>query len=516
MANQTISMAKIRQILRFYCQGKSKLEIASLTGVSRNTLKKYIIRFKKENLPLEQIESLTDHELEILFGNQPEPVKDKRYDDLVKLLPSLEKEIKKKGMTREELWQQYIVQYPDGYQRTRFKEYFSEFINQPSPVMHIDHKAGDKLYIDFAGAKLQIIDPELDQDTEVEVFVAILGCSQLTYVEAVYSQKKEDLIKACENALRYFGGSPQAIVPDNLKSAVTKSSKFEPHINEDFAAFAEHYGMAVIPARAYKPKDKSLVEGMVKIIYRKIYTSLGGQVHYDLASLNHAISTSLEMLNNASFKGRDYSRRQQFDEIEKTTLQPLPDYTYESKHQAVVTVMKNGHVCLSADKHYYSVPYTYIGKKIKILYNASQVDIYYRYEKIASHDRNYRKYQYTTLAQHLASAHKYLTDWTPENFIEQAYAISPAVASYISLVLEHKHHPEQAYKSCSGILGLARKVGKERLTKACSRAASYGMYNYPIVLDILDRKLDQVKEEDEHPSQNMPDHDNIRGENYYE
>lgn len=516
MANKTISMAKIRQVLRYYCQGKSKLQIASLTGVSRNTLKKYINRFKRENLSLEQVESFTDHELEILFGSQAEPVRDKRYDDLAKLLPTLEKEIKKKGMTQELLWQQYIAQYPDGYQRTRFKEFFSEYINQPSPVMHIEHKAGDKMYIDFAGEKLLLIDPETLQDIEVEVFVAILGCSQLAYVEAVYSQKKEDLIKACENALKYFGGAPQAIVPDNLKSAVTKSSKYEPQINEDFAAFAEHYGMVVIPARAYKPRDKSLVEGMVKIIYRRIYTSLQGRVHYDLNSLNQAIYSCLEQLNNAPFKGRDYSRRQQFEEIEKSVLQSLPEIGYESRKQSVVTVMKNGHVCLSEDKHYYSVPYTYIGKKIKILYSSSQVDIYYRYERIASHERNYKKYQYTTLPQHLASTHKYLTEWTPENFIEQAYAVSAEVASYIALVLEHKHHPEQAYKSCSGILSLARKVGKERLSRACRRASSYGIYNYPILVDILDRKLDQIKEEEDASSTNMPDHDNIRGENYYQ
>lgn len=515
MANQTIPMAKIRQILRYFSQGKSKLQIAELTGTSRNTLKKYIHRFHQEALSLEQIELMSDHELEILFGQAPVSKIDKRYEDLLKILPLLEKEMKRKGMTLQKIWEQYILEHPDGYLKSQFHYHYSEYVKRPEPVMRIQHKAGDKVYIDFAGDKLPLVDEHTGEIKETEVFIAILGCSQLTYVEAVSSQKKEDLIKACENALHYFGGAPLAVVPDNLKSAVTKSSRYEPVINEAFAGFAEHYSMAVLPARAYKPRDKALVEGMVKIVYRRIYTALAQQMHHSLESLNHAIQIALEQLNNASFKGKDYSRRQQFEDVEKASLQVLPLQKYENRLQSVVTVMKNGHVCLGIDKHYYSVPYHYIGKKVKILFNTSDVEIYCRYECIASHARDQRKYQYTTLPEHLASAHRYVTDWTPEHFIEQGHAIHADVAAYLCKVLEHKQHPEQAYKSCSGILNLARKAGKDRLTNACRRAEHYGIYNYPIIMEILDRKMDLFKEE-ESPDSSMPEHDNIRGENYYQ
>jgi transposase len=384
------------------------------------------------------------------------------------------------------------------------------------PVMHLEHKAGDKLYVDFAGEKLSILDGDSGEIREVEVFVAVLGCSQLTYVEAVYSQKKEDLIRACEHALHFYGGVPQAIVPDNLRSAVSKSSRYEPQINETFADFAEHYATVVLPARAYRPKDKALVEGMVKIIYRSVYTLVNKEVYTTLTALNTAIREAVEVLNNAPFKARDYGRRSQFEEIERETLKPLPSYPYEFKQQVIVTVMKNGHACLHVDKHYYSVPYRFIGKKVKILYTSTRVEIYHRYERIATHNRHFRKYHYTTLNEHLASSHRYLSDWTPEKFLEQAKAIHEDVATYLTLVIENKQHPEQAYKSCSGILSLVRKVGAARLTNACRRAQSYGVYNYPIIVQILEKNLDQQSEDEQHQSVAMPQHHNIRGADYYE
>jgi transposase len=238
-------------------------------------------------------------------------------------------------------------------------------------------------------------------------------------------------------------------------------------------------------------------------------------VCHSLQQLNEAIHRQLEVLNNALLKGRDYSRRQQFEEIEKSVLHPLPVYRYEFKQQTIVTVMKNGHVCLGIDKHYYSVPYRYIGKKVKILFTSSRVDIYLKYERIASHSRSHRKYHYTTLIEHLASAHRYLSEWTPEKFMEQARAIHQEEAEYLELVIESKQHPEQAYKSCSGILSLARKAGHGRLTDACRRARSYGVFGYPIIVQILEKNLDKEEDEQQKEEQ-LPDHDNIRGSRYYE
>jgi transposase len=516
MANKTILMSRIRQILRHFTQGKSKKQISVLTGASRNTVKKYIHKFIQERITYDVIEQMNDHDLEQLFGYIEPPLKDDRHDQLQLFFSDTEKQMKRKGMTITLLWEQYHTQYPHGYGVTQFFKHYRDFAQRAQPVMHLEHKAGDKMYIDFAGEKLSILDQDSGEVIDTEVFVAVLGCSQLTYVEAVRSQKKEDLIKACENALHYFGGVPAAIVPDNLKSAVSKSSKYEPSINESFADFAEHYSAAVLPARAYRPKDKALVEGMVKIIYHSIYTAVNMQVSTSLPQLNQGIWQRMELLNNALFKGRDYSRRQQFEEIEKSVLRPLPMYRYEFKQQAMVTVMKNGHVCLGMDKHYYSVPYRFIGKKVKILFTSTRVDIYYHYERIASHGRHHRKYHYSTVIEHLASAHRYLSDWTPEKFIEQGKQIHEEVGEYLALIIETKQHPEQAYKSCAGVLSMARKVGHERLANACRRARSYGVFNYPIVVQILEKNLDHLDEHEQQELLAMPQHNNIRGSDYYE
>jgi transposase len=372
------------------------------------------------------------------------------------------------------------------------------------------------MYVDFAGDKLNLVDQQTGEIQPVEVFVAILGASQLTYVEAVMTQQKEDFIAACENAMLYYNGVPAAIVPDNLKSAVTKSSKYEPTINETFADFAEHYATTILPARAYRPRDKALVENAVKIIYSRIYAKIRGTQYHSLEALNTAIRSALEEHNNAFLRGRNYSRRQQFDEIEKAVLMPLPALKYELKKHLYATVAKNGHVGLSLDKHYYSVPYRFIGKKVKLLFSRHSVEIYYNYERIALHTRTKSSYQYTTDKEHLASTHRFVSDWTPERFISWAQSIHEDVKLYILKVLDRKQHPEQAYKSCLGILGFAKKVGNDRLIKACQRALGYGAYNYKTIQKILEKELDLRDSPDETDQLRMPFHDNIRGENYYQ
>ncbi|MFM7018150.1 IS21 family transposase [Flavobacterium sp.] len=518
MANKTIIMTKLRQILKFYLQGKSKLQISQHTGTSRNTVKRYIRKLEELQLSLEAVLSMTDHELEQQFAQTEAASKDKRFEELQQLLPDIERQLKRKGNTILSVWQKYKTSYPQGYEITQFYLYYREYCKRANTTMHIHHKAGDKMYIDFAGDKLSIVDQATGEVTKVEVFAAILGCSQLLYVEAVNSQRKEDLIKATENAMHYFGGVPQAIVPDNLRAAVTKSSRYEPIINETFADFAEHYNTVVLPTRAYRPKDKALVEGAVKIIYRRIYSPLQDKQFYSLEELNNAIKGALEAHNAAPFKGRDFSRRQRFEEIEKQELKPLPHYLYELKQQAMATVMKNGHVCLGIDKHYYSVPYQFIGRKIKLLYTATTIEVFYHYECIAKHQRSAKRYHYSTTVGHLASAHQFLTDWTPAKFITQAQSIHADVALYIEGVFEHKSYPEQAYKSCSGILQLHRRVGAERLINACRRAQSFGIFNYPIILQILEKNLDTLTDEEQRLQQEsleMPSHSNIRGSAYY-
>lgn len=516
MANQAISMIKIRQILRLYCKGYSKLKIAEQTGISRNTLKKYIKEFTTIRLTFEEINELSDKELEDLFVKPDDKPLNERLQTLFNLFPSIEKELKKKGVTRQILWEDYKRSYPDGLGLSQFKHYYSQWKAQVNPTMHMEHKAGDKLYVDFAGDKLSIIDEQTGEVKSVEVFVAILGASQLTYVEAVMTQQKEDFIAACENTLHYCGGVPAAIVPDNLKSAVTKSSKYEPTINETFADFAEHYATTILPARAYRPRDKALVENAVRIMYSRIYVKIKKGVYYSLESLNAAIMVELELHNQAHLRGRNYSRRQQFEEIERSELIPLPPLRYEMKKYQYATVAKNGHVGLVADKHYYSVPYKFIGKKIKILFSRHSVEVYYNYERIALHNRTKSPYQYTTEKEHLASTHRFVSEWTPEKFITWAENIHEDVKLYILKILDRKQHPEQAYKSCVGILSFAKKVGNDRLIKACTRALGYGAYNYKTIQKILERELDLRDMPDETDHLKMPSHDNIRGEDYYQ
>lgn len=329
------------------------------------------------------------------------------------------------------------------------------------------------------------------------------------------SQQKEDFIAACEGALHYYGGVPSAIVPDNLKAAVTKSNRYEPTLNETFADFTDHYGLTILPARAYRPRDKALVEGAVKIMYSRIYAPLRKQVHHSLTELNAAILLELEAHNSQPLKGRNYSRRLQFEEIEREALSPLPALRYEFKKQHQATVMKNGHVCLGVDKHYYSVPYRFIGKKVKIMYSRSNTEVYYHYERIALHKRIKSPYNYTTDKDHLASAHRFVTEWTPDRFLEWAASIHEDVRLYILRILDRKQHPEQAYRSCVGILGFAKKAGNERLASACRRALGYGLYNYKTIQQILENNMDQYQDSlfaDELP---MPSHDNIRGKDYY-
>lgn len=419
-------------------------------------------------------------------------------------------------MTLGRLYRHYARGHEHGYKISAF--YLHRLWKRRAQAsMHLEHTAGDKMFVDFTGERRSIVNDQTGEITKVEVFVAILGASQMTYVEAVASQKVEDFISCCENAVHYFGGAPNAIVPDNLKSAVTKSNRYEPKLNENFEAFADHYGMAVLPALAYKPKDIALVEGAVKITYIKIFAELSVEPESSLAKLNDAIAPLLEDLNHKPFKGRTYSRWEQFVEIEKHQLQPFPDQRFELRRSLQATALKNSHICLSVDKHYYSVPYAYISKKLCVVYSTSRVDIFYKYDLIASHARERTLYRYTTNGDHIPSQHQAYGEWSPEYFQAKARLIHPAVELYLTQVMKRCAHQEQGYKSCQGILSFAKRVGEQRLVHACQRAHAYEKYSYRAIEDILKRGLDRVDPEhgDESSEQKMPHHENIRGRDYY-
>jgi transposase len=513
MANKPISMSKVRQIMKLHVQGMGKKRIAQRLCVSKNTVKAYIEALHKLLIPWNELQKLSDFELNQKLHPPEQVAVETRIKQLFDFFPEMDKQLRKRGMTVARQFREFKTLHPDSLGETAFYKYYNQWKKQVNPVMHIEHKVGDKMYVDFAGATLPFVDTDTGEVKQSQVFVAVLGWSQYAYVEAMQSQTVEDFIMACENALHYFKGVPLAIVPDNLKSAVFKANKYEPELNENFRAFAEHYGIAILPARVRKPQDKAHVENMVKLSYQKIYTNLPEKQVLTLTSLNNEIWKYLNQLNIAPLTGRQCSRRDQWM-LELPTLHPLVEKKYEMRKIKQVTVMKNGHVYMTEDQHYYSVPFELIGKKLKMQYSRSVVELYDQYKLITVHKRIRSAHAYTTIPEHMPPQHRYITEWNPTFFLEKARSIDPAVELYIKQVLEKKIHPEQAYKSCQGILSFAKRVGNARLIKACKRAHEIGYYNYRTIEDILKKQLDNYDEEV--VPERMPQHDNIRGGNYYQ
>jgi len=431
-------------------------------------------------------------------------------------LPYFHQELKKPGVTRWVLWGEYKQLYPEGYGYSHFCLALQKYLVRDQSTMHFEHEPGDKLYFDFAGKKLSFVDKETGEVQEAEVFVAVLGYSQLSYVEAVNSQKQEDVIGACTRALAFFGGATKAIVCDNLKAAIDKPVRYEPIVNQTFDDFANHYGMVVLPARVRKPKDKPLVEKAVSIAYSRIYAPLRHRTFFSLRELNTAIKEHVCIHNETHFQKKNYSRLDLFEKEEKPLLTPLPQQPYELKFYKEVTVMKKSHVQFRTDHHYYSVPYRYIGEKVKIIYTSSDISIYHKGERIAFHLRDYRHHHYTTVKEHLPSHHQFVSEWNPDFFLSWAARIDPVVNLYILEIFKRKSHPEQAYQSCLGILSLARKVNKEELINACSKAHQLGVYGYTYIIRLL--KNGYGKNSPFQPSNQtaLPLHDNIRGAEYYQ
>lgn len=511
-------MSKIRQTLILYEAGNGTKSISDMLDLSRNTVKKYISIFNQSNKTIDEVLAMNDSDFHALFqekANKDNSPRSERYQATMEVLPEYAKMLKRKGMTLQRVYEKYIQDHPDGFSRSRFCTMMKLHQTQTAPVAHLEHKAGEKMYVDYAGDKLHIIDQETGERLPVEVFVAILPCSQLTYVEAVMSQKKEDFIHACEKAFYFYGGTPKIIVPDNLKAAVTRPSKYESVLNDDFAAFAEHYGCAVLPARVRKPKDKALVEGAVKLIYRSIYPYLEKREFYNLEALNEVIRGALESHNNARLTGRNYSRREQFEEIERECLGPLNPIKFELRSRKRLTVSRQGYVRL--ENHFYSVPVKYCNKKVIVLYDTRSVDMYFEYECIASHKRSFKQYGYSTKTEHLPQTQQNYQNWDPNDLIKQGASIHPEVQTYLMQVMEKKSLPEQAYKSIAGILNIGKKVGVDRLIKACRLANALGDYSYNAIDRILSNRQENIQFTDDTGiiDGEVPVHGNVRGKEYY-
>lgn len=512
MANKRKNVMTIRKIAQMVQGGKSKRQIAEQLGISRNTVKQYLYKIKRTGLSLEEFVILPDKTLHDLMMDPPR--EKEKQSALIKMFPYIEKELRRVGVNRWVLWEEYKQKHPGGYSYSQFCYLYQQWSRNGEVTMHFEHKAGDKVFVDYAGKRLRFVDRNTGEIIETEVFVAVLGASQLTYVEATLSQNSEGFIGSMSRAFIYFGGVTSAIVPDNLKSAVNKSDKYEPEINETFQDFGIYYNTHILATRSRKPRDKALVEKAVSTIYSRIHAKLRDRVFYSLDELNEAIRELLEKHNNTPFKKRDYSRRELFLSIEKEALKPLPAEAYEIKHYSFIKVQKNSHIYLSVDKHYYSVPYRYIGKRVKVAYTAGKVDVYYKYERIAFHKRDPKSYRYTTIKEHLPATHQFVADWHPEKFIHRAEKYGEEVRDYIVEVLNNHQHPEQNYKSCIGILGLEKRYGKQRLRDACRRGSYYSSYSYRVIRNILEKGLDMLPSQ--LPAGSIPEHQNIRGRDYYQ
>ena len=513
MSQNRISMNKAREIIRLSEEGRlSNRQIAGALNVSRPLVSQYLRDYRASGLDYEKIKVMNDDELIDVFDRNKKETSDK-YRKLFESFEHYVKELKRPGVTLDLLWQEYKREDPLGYNRTQFCHHFKVWREGSEVTMHIEHKAGEKMFVDYPGKKMMVYDRMTGVGREVEMMVAILGASELTYAEATESQRKEDWIKGNEDALHYYGGVPGAIVPDCLRSAVEKADKYEPDINPEYADFARHYGTVILPARPHSPKDKALVENAVKIVYRRVFAPLRDQTFYSLEELNEAIWERLEEHNNTPFQRMKISRRELFEQTERQALKPLAAERYELRRFLSVKVQFNYHVAFGPDKHYYSVPWQHRGKRVTVIYTTSAVEIYHKNVRIAFHKRNYTPNGYTTTKEHMPAHHRFYDSWSPERMISWGEAIGSEVRAMVEKVLSDRPYPEQAYRSCLGILNLAKKYGNERLNRACARALSYGSYSYKSVKNILEKNLDKIQEET--LAAELPLHENIRGGGYF-
>lgn len=513
MPMRRISMDKVREILRLKEQSDlGQRAIARALNISRPVVKHYLDRLSSAGIDYAAIRTMNDDALlEIVEGNDRSSPE--RYQVMYQKFAYFAKELKRTGVTLLRLWQEYRDEHPTGYGYSQFCYHFQMWRSSCELTMHLDYKAGEKAFVDFTGDKLSILDEQTRKISEVEVFVAVLAASQLTYVEATASQRKHDWIKANQNALYYFGGVPKAIVPDCLKSAVTQPDKYEPDINPEYADFARHFQTAILPARPHHPKDKPLVEGAVRIVYSWIFAALRNHLFYSLEELNVGIAKELERYNAKTMQKLKLSRRQFFEQTEMAALARLPAERYILKNFKRLKAQFNYHIYLSDDKHHYSVPHRYRRQYVLVVYNDSLVEIFHNNQRIALHKRSYVANGYSTIKEHMPSHHQAMSDWNPQRFTKWAQEIGNYVQAAVERVLARSQHPEQGYKTCLGILRLAKQFGHDRLNKACQRAINFDACSYKSIKNILQNNLENAQLDCFDP---LPEHQNLRGNQYYQ
>ncbi len=475
-----LTMRKISEILRQrYELGRGYRDIATSLNISISTVSDYLSRAKLAGLTWPLPAPLSEQELyDKLFLPSPKGT--------ARIYPDWEwvhKELRRKGVTLLLLWREYREQHPSGIGYTQFCNCYRQFAKTVSPVMRIAHKAGEKVFVDYAGMTMPWINPSTGEIFEAQIFVGSLGASQYTFAYAYQTQQLPEWIDAHVRMFEFFGGVTEVVVPDNLRSGVKKAHRYDPDINPNYQWLGEHYGVAIVPARAATPKDKGKVENAVGCVERQILAPLRHRTFTSIAEINDAIKPLLTAFNTKKFQKMDSSRQALFEKLDKPALKPLPPARYVFAQWKKATVNVDYHFVF--DDHYYSAPHQYISKSVQLRANTKTVECFYKGERIAVHQRSYQPYKFTTLTEHMPKNHRLYAEWTPERIMRWANKMGPHTAQFVQHLIGSRSFPQQAYRTCFGLFRLGKKYGDDRLEKACNRALIIDATRYQQVASIL-------------------------------
>jgi transposase len=515
MPAERVSMRRVREIIRFYFSaGLPAREIARQTGIASSTVRAAIKRFQVAGLDWPLPAAMTDGELEAaLYG-----VRGTRRGQRSRIEPdwaAVHRELKRKHVTLAILWDEYIAQNPDGYRYSWYCHLYRSFAARLPVTMRQSHAAGEKLFVDFAGDGVRVIVDRLTGETRTaQIFVAVLGASNFTYAEAVWTQTLPDFIGCHVSALHAIGGVPHLIMPDNTKTAIVKSCLYDPQVNRTYADMAAHYGTAILPARPRRPRDKAKVEHGVLLVERWLLGRLRNSTFCSLFEVNAALAAFMKSLNeDRPIRRLGKTRRQLLEEIDRPALKPLPaePYVFAQWYLRRVGIDYHVEVC----DHYYSVPFRFARHEVEVRLTCRTVEVFLKGERIAAHPRMSGNHKHTTVPEHMPSRHRRYAGWTLDNIRLEAARTGPATAALCEAIIKHRSHPEQGFRSCLGVLRLARSHGIERLEAAASRALDIGAYTYGSVKSILDNHLDRRAPQKNEPQPAPILHANIRGPRYY-
>jgi len=504
-------MRNLREILRQKLQlERSHRQVAETVKMSTGCVASAASRAKALGLDWAAVEKLDDEELETrMYGprggkhsGRPEPD-----------LSHIHVELRRVGVTLQLLHLEYLEQHPEGYRYTTFCDRYNQWLRKQRLSMRQTHIAGDKMFDDYSGKKPHIVDPLTGEVIEVELFVAVLGASSYTYAEATLTQQVHDWIASNTRALAFFGGVPNAVVPDQLKSAVTVACKYDPGVQRTFDEWASHYMTTILPARPRKPKDKAKVEVAVQVAQRWILARLRNQTFFSLAELNARIAELLADLNNRKMRTYNASRRELFERLDRPVLRPLPDYSYEYAEWKRVTLNIDYHA--EFEGHYYSAPHGLRGEELWLRATAATIEIFRSGRREAAHARSHVRGRHTTITAHMPVAHQQHAEWTPERILGWAATVGVNTRLFAERLLTERSHPEHGYRSCLGVFRLATKYGTERVEAACARALAAGARSYRHVASILQHGLDRAPALDIGPRGPSVTHENLRGRDYY-